>query len=88
MVYGNDPSSLLPFVPGATRISDLEDFFEERDAILHLIKDNLASAQIHMKTRANSHCRIVTFAVGDMVFLKVAIQIEIPFSAQASQVVS
>ena len=69
-VYGREASTLPQFLPRDTKISDLDEILQEREAILCALHDNLHVAQTKMKEQADKHKRDVEFSVGDMVFLK------------------
>ena len=69
-VYGREPPPMHPYHIGDTRLVELADMLEERDAILNSLQDNIHMAQTRMKEQADKHRRHVEFSEGDMVFLK------------------
>lgn len=69
VLYGRDPPSLHPIVPGETHIAELEAQLLERDDMLKLMCENLLKAQSRMKAYADSKRREFSFEVGDAVFL-------------------
>lgn len=70
VVYGRDPPSISPFVPGETKIADLEVQLIERDAAIKVLKEHLQRAQHRMKKQADTLRREVIFSEGDYVFLR------------------
>ncbi|KAA8525965.1 hypothetical protein F0562_007935 [Nyssa sinensis] len=69
-VYGMPPPSLLAYVPGTDRVQAVDEYLQDRDAILREIQHNLRLAQERMKGQANQHRREVSFEVSDYIYLK------------------
>ena len=69
-LYGRDPPHLLrgTIIPSA--VEEVNQLTQERDQILHDLKDNLTKAQVQMKAYADRSRRAVTLFVGDWVYLK------------------
>lgn len=70
VLYGREPPHLLRVGQGTTKVDSLDEWLQERDAVLDELKYNLMRAQQHMKTATDRKRRDEIFAVGDMVFLK------------------
>ncbi|KAI0500465.1 hypothetical protein KFK09_018678 [Dendrobium nobile] len=70
ILYGRDPPPLVNYQKGTTPVYLVDQYLEERDRVLEELKEHLLRAQQIMKTRADSHCKNVTFEVGEMVYLK------------------
>jgi hypothetical protein len=69
-VYGKNISSIISYMPGVSKVHEVEKHLTVREAILHTLKDNLVLAQNHMKKQVDqgrSKCR---FVEGDQVFLR------------------
>nr|GEU69831.1 ribonuclease H-like domain containing protein [Tanacetum cinerariifolium] len=71
VVYGPDPPSLLPYVMGETKNTELEQQLIDRDDMLKLLRFNLTKVHNCMRNQVNSKRREVTFQVGDYAFLKI-----------------
>jgi hypothetical protein len=69
-VYGIPPPSMISYIPGTTKLPEVDQLLRTREVILRDLKQNLIVAQGCMKSRADLHRREVTFQVGDYVFLK------------------
>jgi hypothetical protein len=48
-VYGQNPLFVLSYLPGVSKIQEVEKNIKVRKAILHTLKENLVMAQNHMK---------------------------------------
>jgi len=70
-LYGHDPPLLLKGTTIPCKIESVNQFQDERDAILKALKSNLCRAQEQNKLQANKHRREVTYQIGDWVFLKI-----------------
>lgn len=69
-LYGRDPPMLLRFGDVPTANAEVEVMIQDRDALLHELRDNLISSQARMQVSANRKRRDVQFKEGDWVFLK------------------
>jgi len=69
-VYGRDPPRIDKYVTDSNDPPTLQKLLQQRDAVLHQLKDNLHKAQQYMKKQANKMRRHVQFNVGDMVLVK------------------
>ena len=69
-VYGQQPPSILTYLPGSSKVQAVDNLLQNRDAILTTLKDNLALAQNRMKQQLDQHCSERTFEEGDQVFLR------------------
>jgi hypothetical protein len=49
VVYGQNPPSVLSYLPGASKVQAVDLTLTTREAILHTLKENLVMAQNHMK---------------------------------------
>jgi hypothetical protein len=68
-VYGKNPPSILSYMPGVSKVQEVEKNITVREAILHTLKDNLLMAQNCMKQQANQGHSEHQFVEGDQVFL-------------------
>ncbi|VFQ94532.1 unnamed protein product [Cuscuta campestris] len=69
-LYGRPPPSIFPTMAVRSRIASVEDLLRERADLLTDLKTHLAKMRQHMVAQANSHRRDVSYAVGDLVLLK------------------
>ena len=69
-LYGFQPPTLLDYIPGLTKATAVEEFLQNRQQILTLLKTNLVAAQDRMKLQADKHRVERHFQVGDWVFLR------------------
>ena len=65
-VYGRDPPRIDKYVTDSNDPPTLQKLLQQRDAVLHQLKDNLHKAQQYMKKQANKMRRHVQFNVGDL----------------------
>jgi hypothetical protein len=70
VVYGRDPSALIPYQPGSARVQALDRQLLDRDTFLADICDRLLHAQELMKRQYDEKHRPAEFAVGDWVWLR------------------
>jgi hypothetical protein len=69
-VYGKNPLSILSYMPGVSKVQEVDKNIIVREAILRTLKENVFMAQNYMKQQAyrgRSECQIVE---GDQVFLR------------------
>jgi hypothetical protein len=52
-VYGQNPPSVLSYMPGVSKVQEVDQTLTVREAILHTLKENLVMAQNHMKQQAD-----------------------------------
>jgi hypothetical protein len=69
-VYGQNPPSVLSYLPGVSKVQAVDQTLTVREAILHTLKENLVMAQNHMKQQADQGHSERQFAEGDQVFLR------------------
>ena len=69
-VYGRDPPKLIPYDSQPSPIASVDQLLAQRDEILCIIKLNMESAQVRMKTQADKHRRDIQLEVGDYVFIE------------------
>ncbi|VFQ76676.1 unnamed protein product [Cuscuta campestris] len=69
-LYGRPPPSLFPTLSVRARTPSVEELLNDRAAMLGDLKLQLHKMQQRMRDRANQHRREVSFAVGDLVLLK------------------
>jgi hypothetical protein len=53
VVYGQNPPSVLSYMPGVSKVQEVDNNLAVREAILCTLKTNLAMAQNHMKQQAD-----------------------------------
>lgn len=70
IVYGREPPSLDSYVPGETKLADLEEQLVAHDEMLKFLRSNLLKAQSRMKSQPDSKRRDMSFQVGDAVLLR------------------
>lgn len=58
-----------PFVPGGTKLADLEVKLLAHNQMLNLLQSNLLKVQSHVKSQADSKRHELSFNVGDVVLL-------------------
>ncbi|PRQ38517.1 putative nucleotidyltransferase, Ribonuclease H [Rosa chinensis] len=69
-LYGYAPPPTLPYLPGSTTLAQVDQQLKSRDELLSSLKRNLVRAQARMKGFHDRKHSERTFAVGDMVYLK------------------
>ena len=69
-LYGRDPPSIQVYVRGTEEDDRLATSLEERTQILEQLKENLKRSRIQMEKQANRKRIDYTFAIGDLVLLK------------------
>ena len=69
-VYGQQPPSVLTYLPGSSKVQAVDNLLQNRDVILKTLKDNLVLAQNRMKQQVDQHRSERTFEEGDQVFLR------------------
>jgi hypothetical protein len=52
-VYGHKPPSILPYIPGVSKVQEVDHNLTTCMTILHTLKENLVMAQNHMKQQAD-----------------------------------
>lgn len=70
VVYGRDPPSLVAYEPGVAHVPAVDWQLVDRDAFLADIRERLLHAQELMKGHYNKHHCLLTFEVGDWVWLR------------------
>jgi len=69
-IYGRDPPRIDKYVKDSNDPPTLQKLMQQRDTVLHKLKDNLHKAQQYMKKQADKRRQHVQFNVGDMVLVK------------------
>ena len=69
-IYGKDPPRIDKYVTDSNDPPTLQKLLQQRDAVLHQLKDNLHKTQQYMKKQADKRRCHVQFNVGDMVLVK------------------
>jgi hypothetical protein len=69
VVYGQNPPSVLSYIPGVSKVQEVDKNITVREAILRALKDNLVMAQNHMKKKADQGHSEQQFVEGDQVFI-------------------
>ncbi|GJT12040.1 transposon ty3-G gag-pol polyprotein [Tanacetum coccineum] len=58
------------YVPGTTKVQEVDDYLCDRDEVLKQLRSNLIVAQNRMKVNADRHRRELEFNEGDLVYIK------------------
>jgi hypothetical protein len=69
-VYGKNPPSVLSYMPGVSKVQEVDQTLLVREAILRTLKDNLVMAHNHMKKQADQGHSEHQFVEGDQVLLR------------------
>ncbi|OMO79377.1 reverse transcriptase [Corchorus capsularis] len=69
-VYGRPPPTVLSYLPGTTKVVQLDASLLERQQLLSSLKTNLARAQNRMKMQYDQNRPEKQFNVGEWVFLR------------------
>jgi hypothetical protein len=69
-VYGQNPPSVLSYLPSVSKVQAVDQTLTVQEAILLTLKENLVMAQNHMKQQADQGHSERQFAEGDQVFLR------------------
>jgi hypothetical protein len=64
-VYGQNPPSVLSYLSGTSKVQAVDQTLTVREAILHILKENLVMAQNRMKQQADQGHSERQFAEGD-----------------------
>lgn len=70
IVYGREPPPLDSYVPGETKLADLEEQLVAHDEMLKFLRSNLLKPQSRMKSQPDSKRRDMSFQVADAVLLR------------------
>jgi hypothetical protein len=70
-VYGQNPPLVVSYMPGVSKVQQVEKNLTIHKAILCALKENLVMAQNHMKQKAYQGCFEHHFVEGDLVFLRI-----------------
>ncbi|GJZ10650.1 hypothetical protein Tco_0545409 [Tanacetum coccineum] len=65
------PLSVIPYLPGSSKVAAVDELLVERNGLLRQLKDSLLSAKQRMEVKANRKRRDVEFNVEDMVLVKI-----------------
>lgn len=77
-LFGRLPLMIPMYVKGKSKIQSLDELLQERDALLHQLKDNLLSTQQRMRQKTNSHRRELELKVGDSVQVRLQPYLQSP----------
>ncbi|OMP09215.1 hypothetical protein CCACVL1_01071 [Corchorus capsularis] len=69
-VYGYAPPTVASYLPGSSKIAQLDDCLVERQTLLARLNVNLARAQNRMKMQADRHRKERHFEEGEWVWVK------------------
>ncbi|XP_024195599.1 uncharacterized protein LOC112198707 [Rosa chinensis] len=69
-LYGYEPPSVIPYLPGSTSVAAVDQQLRNRDTLLAALKRNLQVAQSRMKGFYDKKHIEREFVVGDQVYLK------------------
>lgn len=69
-LYGRSPPTIRSYVTGSTTVAALDESLICRRHMLHLLRENLALAQMRMKSHADARRQDRSFEVGDWVWLR------------------
>ncbi|VFQ66357.1 unnamed protein product [Cuscuta campestris] len=69
-LYGRPPPSVFPTLSVRSKVAEVEILLRERVELLADLRANLIKMQQRMRSQKNQHRRDVSFAVGDLVHLK------------------
>jgi hypothetical protein len=64
-VYGQNPPSVLSYLPGLSKVQAVDQTLTVREAILRTLKENLVMAQNHMKQHVDQGRSEHQFTEGD-----------------------
>jgi hypothetical protein len=64
-VYGKNPPLVLSYLPGVSKVQEVDQMLIVREAILHTLKENLVMAQNHMKQQEDQGLSEHQFVEGD-----------------------
>jgi hypothetical protein len=70
VVYGQNPPSVLSYLPGVSKVQVVDQNIIVREAIIRTLKDNLVMDQNRMKKQADQGRSERHFSEGDQVFLR------------------
>lgn len=69
-LYGMPPPIHIPYIPGDSHLSSVEQLLLDREEALQVLKQQLLRAQRRMKQMADKRRNDKEFAVGDWVYIK------------------
>jgi hypothetical protein len=69
VVYGHKQLSITSHLPGTSKVQAVDHTFHTKEAILHILKDNLVMTQNRMKQQAGQDRSNCSLATADQVFL-------------------
>jgi len=70
IIYGYPPPLHIPDIPKDSQVEEVDAFLSKREHMLVNIKKNLQGAQNMMVQLANKHRSARSFAIGDLVYVK------------------
>jgi len=68
-VYGQQPLSVISYLPGTSKVQEVDRLLQSCATTLATLKDNLAMAQNSMKQHVDQHHSEIAFEEGDQDFL-------------------
>jgi hypothetical protein len=69
-IYGQNPPSVLSYLPCVLKVQVVDQMLTAREDILHTLKENLVMSQNCIKQQADQGHSKCQFAEGDQVFLE------------------
>ena len=69
-MYGFPPPIHIPYFPRDFKMAVVDQFLQDREFALQLMKYHLSKAQHRMKHYADQHRTDRSFSIGDCVYLK------------------
>ena len=70
MVYGRPPPMITKYMPGSSKVDQVDKKLLDRDKIIQFLRDNLVVSQTRMKQQADKHRSEREFTMGNWVFLR------------------
>jgi hypothetical protein len=70
VVYGQNPPSILSYLPGVSKVQAVDKMITVQEAILCTLKENLVMAHNHMKQQATQGRSECQFTEGDQLFVR------------------
>ena len=67
VVYCQPPPTITKYVPGSSKVDQVDKELMDRNKIIQLLKDNLTAAQARMKQQADKYRSEREFTIGDWV---------------------
>jgi hypothetical protein len=84
-LYGHPPRHFGISASAACAVPELDYWLQEREVMVSLLRQHLTRAQQRMKKQADKHRQERSFAVGDLVFLKLQPYVQTSLAPRSSQ---